>query len=79
MFLRLDAGSTIFDSVEDSNVDNKSPGLMMFGCEWDYETRQFVNYLDGEIDEFALWTRKIGVNSTHDEIEFYYGGYCKYI
>ena len=69
-----DAGSPTFTPVQDYQIGDDDPPVIMVGCHYDYDSEAFAGFSGGEYDELALWTRKLGTNATHDETEFFLGG-----
>jgi hypothetical protein len=53
------------------------PGPLTLGCRWNSTIGKFDSFSGGEYDELALWTHRLVVNGSRNELPFFLGGYCE--
>ena len=71
-----DVRATPIDGISGNTY--KAPYLTI-GCH--YDGKVFKNYarMNTAFDELAIWTRRLEINRTHNEAEYFLGGYGKII
>lgn len=52
---------------------------MTLGCAWDGAMASYSMFGSGQYDELAIWSRKLVVNGTLNELPYLLGGYCEQI
>ena len=54
--------------------------FLLIGCDIGQQASDFKDYCQkgSAFDELAIWTRELEVNRTHNEIEYFLGGYGKF-
>ena len=61
-------------------LEDKTPPIIMIGCHRHSEDKKFRDFSlpRAQFDELAIWTRKLSVNRSVNELLYFRGGYSKY-
>ena len=77
--VRQKSGLTSNDLESSGNNLKHSAPFLVVGCDFGHAQSEFRDPCrpNTAFDELSIWTRELQVNASHNEIEYFLGGYGK--